>query len=280
MAIVATAAPPEQDAAVQRLTIFAKGNADVRDSLHVLAEDGAVRWNGINAVLAERHPDWRARVIHETMSRSDALLGADGAVPPMLAARDLPMGAFAPARQFATRLFDASPDIVVLSIQADVMNRLLRHRGDGYFLYPHDMDVWPEQDRQWLIAGYAPVPPLEPEESMAGLARVVERLREGARDPAVLVFNMSPVVPWERLHCYLGLPETLATRIRRFNLALVGLSRSHGISIVDVDAVIARAGADRLKLDAVTLSAEGCRLVAEEVVRILADLGRLPERAE
>ena len=38
----------------------------------------------------------------------------------------------------------------------------------------------------------------------------------------------------------------------------------------------ARAGADRLKVDAMHLTPEGYRLVAEEVVRILGELGVLP----
>ena len=69
--------------------------------------------------------------------------------------------------------------------------------------------------------------------------------------------------------------EIYSTRIRHFNLGLTELSRRTGISIVDVDLIVARGGADRLKIDALHLTAEGCRLVAEEVVRILEDLGLL-----
>ena len=54
---------------------------------------------------------------------------------------------------------------------------------------------------------------------------------------------------------------------------MIELSERIGISIVDVDAVVARGGADRLKFDPTHLTAEGNRLVAEEVVRILEDLG-------
>jgi hypothetical protein len=39
--------------------------------------------------------------------------------------------------------------------------------------------------------------------------------------------------------------------------------------------IVARGGADRLKIDALHLTAEGCRLVAEEVLRILEDFGLL-----
>jgi hypothetical protein len=67
--------------------------------------------------------------------------------------------------------------------------------------------------------------------------------------------------------------DALSTRIRRLNLGLIELSQDTGISVIDVDSVVARAGADHVKLDAVHLTAEGCRLVAEEVVRVLDDLG-------
>lgn len=255
-----------------RLTIMAKGNADVCNSLHALRENGSVAWNGINPILRERHPGWTARVIHETMTRSDALLASPGAVPPALVRRGLPLGPFPVASQFPTRLFEGGADVIVLSVQADVMNRLVRHQGDGHYLYPYEAEAWTPEDRRWLVDEYRPEPPLDPSQSMANLAGIVARIRESG-DPLILVYNLSPIVPWEHLHCYQGLQETLAERVRRFNLALIQLSRQTGISIVDVEAVVARAGADRLKLDLVTLNAEGCRLVAEEVLRILEDLG-------
>lgn len=260
-----------QAASVPRLTILAKGNADVRDSLHALHEGDAVAWNGINAVLRACKPGWTARIVHETITRPDAVIGATG-VPASLASRDLPLGPFPLASQFTTRLFDGNADVVVLSIQPDVMNHLAVARGDGHIFYPYGVDQWPEADRRWLAQTYTPSPPPAPETAMATLSAMIARIR-AAGDPRILVYNLSPIVPWERVHMYRGLGETLSQRIRRFNLALVDLSRETGVSIVDVDAVLARAGAERLKLDAVTLTAEACRLVAEEVVRILDDLG-------
>ncbi|MBU1378550.1 MAG: SGNH/GDSL hydrolase family protein [Alphaproteobacteria bacterium] len=260
-----------------RLNIFAKGNADLRNALHALHEDGAVRWNGINEVLRAQKPGWTARVVHETMTRSDALLAQPAEPAAAAAERGLALGAFSIDAQFQSGLFTGTPDVVVLSIQPDVMNALVRHRGDGHLFYPHEAPSWPDEDRAWLAATYAPEPPLGAGVSMVNLERIVSQLRS-VGDPQILVFNLSPIVPWERVHCYQGLGETLAQRIRRFNLALAELSAETGISIVDVDAVVARAGAERLKLDAVALTAEGCRLVCEEVVHILDDLGCFAER--
>lgn len=255
-----------------RLTILAKGNADLRDSLHSLHQDGMIAWNGISEILSRRHPAWKARVIHETMTRSDALLSMADRPDLTLPDRKVLLGSFSIEAQSSTRLFTEKADAVVLSIQPDVMNGMVQHRRDGHYFYPYQASAWPVEDREWLIAQYLPAPDLAPAQSISHLSELVARIRTRG-DPKILIYNLSPIVPWERLHCYQDMAETLAERIRTFNLELIALSRETGISIVDVESVIARAGADRLKLDALSLTAEGCRLVAEEVVRILEDLG-------
>jgi hypothetical protein len=260
-----------------RLKILAKGNADVRDSLYALFENGRPVWNGLNAVLREEDPAWRASIVHETLARSDALLAASDTIPSALFERPLGLNAYPPAAQFTTRLFDGGQDAIILSIQADVMNGLARHRGDGHLLYPHDAASWPKEDRQWLAANYEPVDRLAAAQSMSNLETVVARIRDTG-DAKILIYNMSPFVPWERVHNYQGMGETLGARIRGFNLALIDLSRRIGVSIVDVDSVVAREGAERLKLDAVSLTVDGQRAVAKEVARILRDLGLLGEQ--
>jgi hypothetical protein len=62
---------------VKRLTLFVKGNVDVRDSLHFCRIGGELVWNGINEVLREH----RVKSKHETWTRSDALLECAGTVP-------------------------------------------------------------------------------------------------------------------------------------------------------------------------------------------------------
>ena len=116
---------------------------------------------------------------------------------------------------------------------------------------------------------------LDVDASMANFARIIARIRERSQ-AAILIYNLSSVVPGERIHSHAGLDELFSTRIRRFNLGLIGLSQETGISIIDVDGLLARAGAEQLKMDAIHLKGEGSRLVAEEVVRVLDDLGCLP----
>jgi hypothetical protein len=255
-----------------RLTIFAKGNLDLRDTLHAQRIGETLTWNGVNALLRERRPAWTARVRHETWTRSDALLEAGGQPPDEVALRAELFGAYPPPSQFSDALFSAQSDAYVLSIQPDLNTRLARHREEGYLLYPEGWRRWPAVDQAWLTASFVDSPPLDVSESMANFAAIVERLRSRSAAP-ILVYNVSAVTPGDTAHTYDGLEETLSTRIHRFNLALIELSRRTGVSIIDVDRVVARGGADRLKLDALHLNAAGCRLVAAEVVRVLEDQG-------
>ena len=224
--------------------------------------------------LVDRGDGVRARVVHETMTRTDAVLGLSQQVP--ATAGDFPLGAF--STQGVTRLFDGPYDAIVLSTQADVMHPLARHRDDGRLLYPHGLSEWPEDARRGLLADYAPVPTISGETSMAGFAAIVARIR-AVRDIPVLIFNLSPVLAWERLHSFHGLGETLGERIRRFNLALIDLSRAIDVSIIDVEAIVARGGVAAMKRDAVTLTAAGCQAVAMEVARVLDDRGLLTPEA-
>jgi hypothetical protein len=262
---------------LDRLTIFAKGNLDVRDTLHALRVGGEVRWNGVNEIVRARHPSTVVRVRHETLARSDMLVAADGVVPAALAGRELPFGPYSPASQYGRALFEAPADAYVLSIQPDIATQLWRHRRDGFLFLANEWGSWSAGDRQWLHDGFERTGAIDVDASMRNYAAIVGRLREASGAP-VLVYNVSSVVPGDTVHSHQGLGETLATRIRRFNVALADLSARTGVSIVDVDAIVARAGADRLKLDAFHLNAEGCRLVAQEVVRILEDLGVLAAR--
>jgi lysophospholipase L1-like esterase len=259
---------------LRRLRIFAKGNVDVHDSLHSCRLGEDLLWNGINAVFRARSLDAMARVRHETWTRSDALLAADGEVPEALAARDLPLGAYSAASQFSRAVFEDPADAIVLSIQPDIMSGLRRHRQDGFLLYPNGLDQWSADDRLWLKSGFDALEPLDAAQSMDNLRAIVAQI-QAARPTPILIYNLSSVVPGEAIHCYEGLDETLSNRIRGFNLGLVELSQQTGVSIIDVDRIAAEHGAAALKRDPVHLSADGYRLLAYEVVRVLEDIGVL-----
>jgi hypothetical protein len=259
---------------VGRLNLFLKGNLDLRDSLHAFRVKDGPGWNGINAVLRARYPGTLARVRHETYTRSDGLVRADGVIPPALTEKSLPMGAYPLASQFSTAVFDAEADVVIFSVMQEVMAGMTQARAGDYRLYIDSATGWTPADKDWLRAAFAPLPRLDVDQSMENFARIIERRRETS-DAPILIYNMSSAVPGEWIPCHQGVEGALSTRIKRFNLGLVELSEATGVSIVDVDRVLARNGGDRLRIDTLHLNAEGCRLVAEEVAAILADLGCL-----
>ncbi len=255
-----------------RLTLFAKANHDVHDSLHSLHVNGALCWNGINEIVRESHPGWSVRVRHETCARFDQLAAADGRIPEALARRGLALGNYGLASQFGGALYTTPADAVVLSLQPDLYIRLARHRAGGFLFFPEHRQHWPEADRRWLHDEFEVSPLTDAAASMRSLEAIVALLRAHRAVP-VLVYNLSSVVPGDTVHCYAGLGETLSLRIRRFNVALCELSQRIGISVIDVDAIVAQAGVAVAKLDTRHLRAEGARRVAAEVVRVLADLG-------
>ena len=263
------------------LRIFAKGNVDVRDSLLWSRVGGVLEWNGINEVLRERHPGALAKIKHETCTRLDLipLPGETPLEPPEAIARRLPSGTHPIDRQFRTALFDAPTDVVVFSLQSAATNALVRHRRDGWLLLPDDLESWDPESRAYLekeceYAGLAPI-----EATLERLAQLVAAVEERLR-AQVLVYNVSSVTPGERTHCWLGAEDSIGLRVQRFNLGLADLSARLGFSVVDVDRIAACAGADRLKIDLFHLTAEGWRLVAEEVVRILDERGCFDVMAE
>jgi hypothetical protein len=257
---------------VKRITLFAKGNVDIHDSLHSCRIAGKLLWNGLNEALKHRHPSVTARLRHETWARSDALLASEGFVPDAVTARELELGAYPATSQFSRALLETTADVVILSIQPDIATAMVRHTRNGFLFYPSDSHRWSADDRQWLKSEFKATGPLALETSMANLHAIVAILRRH-RDVPILIYNVSPIIPGEMIHCHLGLDETFSDRMRRFNLGLADLSRRTGISIIDVDTLVARHGADMMKIDAVHLTPEAYRLVAEEVVRVLDDIG-------
>lgn len=144
----------------------------------------------------------------------------------------------------------AAPDIVVLSIADDV--RLLSSRGAN-----------PEQAVQ---------------DVKADLVAIVDAIKDklGAH---VLVANASTIDPNDATHNYHGLDaDPLPLQVHRLAHMLVGVSHEEGISIVDVDRLIAEMGATGNVEAAMTYGPGACAKIAAEVVRILEDYGFFDER--
>jgi hypothetical protein len=256
---------------VRRLNLFAKGNVDVHDSLHSCRIGGEVHWNGINELLRGRAAV-TVRLRHETWTRSDAIVEATGAVPVEIAERQLPLGPYPAPSQFSAALYNNNADAIILSILGETATTLVKHNRTGFLLYPRETENWSQADRDWLRSDFTRQDLLDVATSMNNLRKIIDRIRKHTEAP-ILIYNVCSIVPGETVHTLQGLGEIYSTRCRRFNIGLAELSEEVGCSIIDVDSIISRAGADQYKIDAMHLTPDGYSLVAEEVVRVLHDLG-------
>lgn len=220
--------------------------------------------------MRQRHPGLTIRLRHETFARSDVTLVANGSVPTELSDRNPPLGSMAAAMQFSHAMFTTPADAIVLSIQPEISNTVVRHTRDGWLFLPAQSEAWHSEDRTWLSETFELLPHIDVTASMANLERIANQCRNEQEVP-ILVYNLCSAIPGTLLHCHMGFEDSLSTRIRRFNLALIELSQRIGVSIIDVDAVLSRHGAERLLLDAFHYTPEACRLISEEVARVLEE---------
>jgi hypothetical protein len=263
---------PERKVRRRRLTIFAKGNVDVRNSLHSSRVGGQIVWNGVNDIIRERFPGVTAHVKHETAIGVRAFHVAKTDVPAELITLSSTVESYPPVSQFGETLFEGSADLIVLSVQPEIWFRLHRHRASNRYFYAGlGRDRSPDT-QQWLDTNCDGRTAIEPEAFLAQAHAVVDRIRSVTQAPMVW-YAAASVLPGPPMFDYSGVEADLGTRIRQFNLALIELSRRTGVAVVDVDAVVAKAGAERLMLDALHLTGEGYSLVAREFVRVAESLG-------
>lgn len=110
------------------------------------------------------------------------------------------------------------------------------------------------------------------------MAAVIAAIK-GAGGAHILIANASTVDPDEATFDYSGLSEEpLSLRAHRIDLLLVDVSHEHGISIVDVDRLIAELGAGENVVAAFDYGPKGCARIAGEVVRVLEDYGFFDDR--
>ena len=253
---------------MKRIRILAKGNVDIHDSLVFSRVDGQLVWNGINELT--KHTGIRARVRHQTMSRSDILLQGTRDIPPELFS--IENGPYTFSSQLQSTFFEeaAKSDIVALSIQADLMNAGQRHNDSGTVFYANPPSFASEAHTQ----RFTPISFLAADEAAKHWAEVVLRIRKDS-DALIVMFNVSTWIPGENAYSLFGTDETLFERMIKFNLALYELSRTYDVALVDVDRVIAGAGAAEHKIDFIHYTANGHKRIAQEFWRVIEHEGAL-----
>lgn len=150
---------------------------------------------------------------------------------------------------FEGEITSGSPDIVILTLAGD-MERLKSVES-------------PESDVSAV---------------RADIVRAIRRIKSevGAH---IFVTNVSTLDPADPVFNYHGLTEQPWTlRGHRLNLMIIGVSHDEGVSIVDIDRVIAEAGGDGSVEAAARYTTTGCEAVVDEMVRIIEEYGFLDDR--
>ncbi len=95
----------------------------------------------------------------------------------------------------------------------------------------------------------------------------------------ILVSSISTLDPADMMYTLHGQSEEPFTlQAQRLNLMLVGLSHEEGISIIDVDRIIAEVGGGESVTGPGRYNEKGAVAVLEEIVRILDDYGFMDDR--
>jgi hypothetical protein len=117
----------------------------------------------------------------------------------------------------------------------------------------------------------------------AAAARFGETMREIARivkdnEAHLIVFNGSTYDPADPPSCYDGVESTPALVIHQLNCVLIGQSVLDGLSIIDIDRIMAEIGGRSHVEKPLSYSPHACDVVCDELVRVLDDYGFFENR--
>lgn len=165
------------------------------------------------------------------------------------------------------------PDAVLLSANSEG-SLLLRHKRLGYWMQIHSYRITETGPafHSWLRTNFEQV-----RRSQADIARDLAALVDALRARGVseiLMLNSVSTLGTEQVQCYASFDKPLgktlgSVRAREQNAMLHDLARSHGIAIVDSDAIAADLGVAQHIPDRVHASGAVQQATRDEILRIL-----------
>lgn len=263
---------------VLRLLIF--GNTDLADTLLSIDEGGKKLDGALSAQVGEKYQG-ATKILPslEPGLRSDILLQRlqGKPLPDGVAEMGLHESNFI-AAQFHRPSSD-EVDIVALSLEPDVTQEAWRHNSDGYLLTPPPdwEDSWSNEQQAWLKHSFERCGRLSAAQSKQQLLQVIPLIK-GELDAHAIVFNCSTVDPADQTYNYHGVGETVALRIQHLNRTIIEISVKEGISVIDVDRVIAELGAIEHVSRVLDYSKQACQTLCEEFLRVMEDIGFFEKR--
>ncbi|HJQ16712.1 MAG TPA: hypothetical protein VJ859_06895 [Allosphingosinicella sp.] len=170
----------------------------------------------------------------------------------------------------------APPQALLMSLAAE-LPRLGRHRRLGYHVafHPHRLNALGAATTHWLRENFEPV--LRGTDDIRHDYEALLEAVEAGNGGCVLSINGVATRSSEQIHGYAGFPAPLAhsvgsVRALELNLMLADLARSHGLGVIDADAIAADLGLGHVP-DGFHGSAAMQAAMRAELVRQLAAKG-------
>lgn len=266
----------------EKLRVFIKGNDDIADSLLAIQKGGSKLDRGLTNVVGDKYNGaFNVEMVQEPCGRSDLLIQQleTASFPRDLAEQGLDDDFI--NTQFQSHLFDdkGDVDVVVLSIQPECAHTLWKHRRDGYLLCPPPgwEEQWTPSQKEWFQEQFSSLGLLGVDQFKENFSRIIQDVKQRL-DAHVIVYNGSSIDPDDHVQNYHGVEDTLALRVNKLNLALMQISTLEGVSIVDVDRIVAELGGAQHVGKAFDYSAESSQGICQEFVRVLEDIGFFEDR--
>lgn len=264
------------------LRILLKGDEDVTNSLLSLSEGGKKLNKGLRDLIQEKYQGaFQVEIISEPGERSDILVQKINQVPiPDV----LKLPGIEPEKSWHKQscLFDQNQnlDVIVFSLQPEIIHSLSKHRQTGYLLNPPDdwPRRWTEAQQQDFKEQFESVGLLPVQQSQENLSQIINYVKEKV-GAYIIFYNCCTIDPNDEVYNYYQQEEPLSLRIKQFNLALMKLSILAGISIVDVDYQLAALGAERHIPKVLDYSLEAQEAICQEFLRVIEDVGFFEKRS-
>ncbi len=115
--------------------------------------------------------------------------------------------------------------------------------------------------------------PIEPQQTLDNLTAVAALLAE--QDTQLFVYNVSTFDPTDRVHRFVGVPDTYAMRAHRLLAGLENQAGDAGINVIDVDGAVAEVGGIDTVPAPGALSGNAVEFVTEEAILAIDQSGSL-----
>lgn len=264
----------------QTIRILVKGDRDAIDSLLPTTQGAKKLDKSLQDLINEKSDRaFQIEIIYEPGGRSDLWLQQLGKIP-------LPNNSYS-SKQLETLLIGQSPnflvavdiDIIVFSTQVEITKNLWKHHETGYLIdIPEDWEQQlSEAEKQEFQQHFSPTGLLSTEQSQANFSQLIQLLKEKT-GAYIICYNCCDFDPSDRTTNYHNIGETLRLRIQKLNLALLKLSMQEGISLIDVESLLAELGAAQHVTRGLDYSPEAYQVICQEFLRVITDVGFFENR--